>query len=1436
MRFQRSCSSCQKSFVLPPPESTFASCIPHGMLRYQSTRLVALIILVCACVLLCNIYLTTSMPDLRDSTKRQRLVVASSPSSSSIITHPPLKRQMSLDSAQQDLSNDTTLVGPIITSLPTLSSLSSSAVVGDEEMKGSHHSISDDARRASHTARTTSSPTHSSQSSDSSSMTMTSSIHQQHHHHQHNTTTSLSLSLNTATADINDNASSLTTLPSPLTPLGARRETDPSHSDDLDPAGLSAVHGQSDSHGQGHLSPSVNQDDGVAAADELVHGRRETGEDGASSLSLSTAAAPHSLTISQHCCSCHIRHAAKQQKGSYASCRYFKGSGIKIDPDCECKGNCPPQQCGLPECMSSKLGAPADGIRRTRSHQRRQPTPPHTRPLHAEVAVLFADLDQTLHRRKVIGDGRCSVASVLLALNIIQEQHEDDKSIQMIDNHRRELGQLMTSVWSEEAWVRMVPNELRGASIEWKAGTMVRRSHEVYHKLLTQGNPKMWLDNCVFYLASVQYSVGIFVLYFTTAISGNQIRCRRIGEENDRHIIIYQSSNHYECIQYNGVHIFPSTHELIIRMIQLSNGYPPQAAIEDDHELWAMREARPASPIRPAAPQPVLPLSGSEQQAHVAAEDQIISKTFTARIDESSTPVHTDQPQTPVKAKRGNVKQRATSAKSRRTLNFTAGPEQDTTETTSAVSSVDSAPVPSAPATHAIYAAPPLVSQVADHGPLYEHVSFRNQPHWRAANEPLWNAYRVASEKREYSRVTPIILDILRLPARMLTKPSRAGKKAKRRTRSAIRKRCMTEAEKLRSRYNSPDPDPGAEQELQLSTDTMTATKSTSAAVATERQQRPRRAASLAAERAIAAAATTEEDESEDDDVSTRSNRLSSSMSGNDTTTEEDEYEHDDPFYSFRRRTGQLASGPDAKVAKRAQYLVDHNLLRKAAQVLHSTARVVDLRSDAAQQEMLRVHPLPPADSTIPTMPTSALPIVLEDDEHLRRLIRRADNGTAAGPSGWTGNMLSSLAQSDICRLGILALLRDVINGELPEEARDMLLASRLVALSKPTGGCRPIAVGEQLYRLAAIIAVNQVSSEAATLLAPHQYGVSVPAGAERILHALQHKLTDKEERLALLQLDISNAFNTCDRARLLQELYAIPALQSIFRIVDFAYARPTALLLQGCNGQAIMSSQGVRQGDPLSALLFCLYMRETLHQVHEKTGVTVYGFFDDINVVGKPRQVMDALSELQTLLPTRSLKLNTNKSHFAYFHDELTPLSEKVRTSLASQNIEYHHDWVGVVGAVVGRDDDAIRRGIRHIMVNNGGHDVFFDRLQQPELSMPTAMLLLRMCMVPSMNYLLRCTAPVCIEDEAVRFDQLMLNAAMDKLGVADKERGESVIARLRSKLKNGGWGLTSAKATSPAAFLGSLAACANEATFARLHTSPIPASSQLHGWSLNH
>ena len=240
---------------------------------------------------------------------------------------------------------------------------------------------------------------------------------------------------------------------------------------------------------------------------------------------------------------------------------------------------------------------------------------------------------------------------------------------------------------------------------------------------------------------------------------------------------------------------------------------------------------------------------------------------------------------------------------------------------------------------------------------------------------------------------------------------------------------------------------------------------------------------------------------------------------------------------------------------------------------------------------------------------------------------------------------------------------------------------------------------------------------------------MDVAAGAEKIVHSLQHELTDTDQRLSLLQLDITNAFNSCDRAHLLRELYALPELQPLYRIDDFAYTQTSALVLSGCDGLMIESAQGVRQGDPLSALLFCVYLRPVLQQVSEATGVRVYGYFDDISLLGTPEQQIAALSHLQLTLPAVSLQLNTAKSHFTYFHDRLTPLTAATLTTLSANNIQLHHDWVGVVGAVVGRDDAAIRAGVRNILSAAGSHDAFLRRLQLGEMPIQTAMLLLRMC-----------------------------------------------------------------------------------------------------------
>lgn len=1186
----------------------------------------------------------------------------------------------------------------------------------------------------------------------------------------------------------------------------------------------------------------------------------------------STTTQPHYSTVVEavctvqscsHCCLCHLRHP----RNGYGRCMRTRR---RPWPDCRCAGKCAPGRCAQPNCASnqvlsdvdssnsddesdshstitlsatqsqeshischspdvsaaplpSTLPTPVPGTRRAaggvhpvedacvgpQADTRTSTDAAYRRPsatvsdnrLAASSAVGLDGVEAATHtagssgsyntgtgagvpvgqqlpqavldqmpslshqprRLTVIADGRCAVASVLLARGAIPDSHNTVRGRRTIDSARRQLGKSLANRWTEAEWIRRVPLHLRRDRPECgpSDGNQLRRSYSVYQQLLLRGKPTEWLDHSVFHLASEEYNIGIFVIYNAGFETHSAWFCARVGADKPQHAVLFQSRGHYECVEYDGLRLFPSDHEFVGQLEVFAAGHPEQLP-EDDLELVAF-EAQVAAAATVSPP-----------------PEQAASKSKRRSGSKVKRRLHVDD-----RAKRAPA---------------------------------ETNPI-NAPCSDGVKQLPPLIAQVAVHGPLYERVSFHNQPQWRTANEPLWNAYRLASMTGQRNQLTSI-LDILLLPQRVLPKLGRSGRAGRRRATAATGHRLRTEAERIRARYNCPDPHPTEGQRTQMSTDTMAHT------TALGGYSRPKRAASVAAAEVIRqhAADTTDAGTDSDYEEAAKSDAAADS-----------EDEPDEPFPSFGRRNKQHTTDPDTKAARRADSLVQSGLTRKAALVLHSTTQIADQRAADAQETMLRLHPQPPSDSVLPALPEGAPPAVLEDDAGMRTLLTQSDNGSSAGPSGWGGNMLSILAHSDICRLGVTALLRDIINGDMPDDARQLLLTSRLVALTKPNSdGYRPIAVGELFYRLAAIVAVRRVSDQAATLLAPHQYGIGVAAGAEKILHSLQHELADSDKRLALLQLDIANAFNTCDRARMLSELYGLTDLQPLFRLVDFAYSQPSALVLTGCEGLMIASAQGVRQGDPLSALLFCVYMRDVLRQVSDETSVEVYGFFDDVHLLGTPQQLMAALSHLQKSLPAVSLQLNTAKSHFVYFHDRLTPLTATVCRTLSTNDIQLHHEWAGVVGAVVGKDDAAIRSGMQRLLSAAGNYDTFLRRLQLDDMPLDTALLLLRQCMVPAMSYFLRCIAPVCIEEEARRFDQRMMDVAMNKLGLDSGERNEQTATLLQRKLREGGgWGLTPAARTSPAAFLGSLATCHAESTFAPYcGTTLLPASSLLHGW----
>ena len=295
------------------------------------------------------------------------------------------------------------------------------------------------------------------------------------------------------------------------------------------------------------------------------------------------------------------------------------------------------------------------------------------------------------------------------------------------------------------------------------------------------------------------------------------------------------------------------------------------------------------------------------------------------------------------------------------------------------------------------------------------------------------------------------------------------------------------------------------------------------------------------------------------------------------------------------------------------------------------------------------------------------------------------------------------------------------------------------------------------------------------------------------------------------MSVDIANAFNTCDRALLLEKVWATPELAEMFPIVSLAYSSPSKLLIRQGAGPTLWSSNGVRQGDPLSSLLFCLYQREAYEAVAAAApSVTLYAYMDNLYIVGPPPEVTAAFSSLKLQLQSLRLECNKGKSFYMYFHDEDNhPLSQAVEQYLEHEGIEIKREYAEVLGAVIGANEQAIIDGLMSISPPES-MDHFFRRLRNPNLSAQAAMMILSRCGVPKLNYRLRCTPPPCMAAHATAMDETVLTTTAALLDLI-KQQGQQpeVVAQLQAPLRCGGYGLTSAAQASPIAYYSSVVSC---------------------------
>ncbi|KAL2649352.1 hypothetical protein R1flu_017480 [Riccia fluitans] len=231
----------------------------------------------------------------------------------------------------------------------------------------------------------------------------------------------------------------------------------------------------------------------------------------------------------------------------------------------------------------------------------------------------------------------------------------------------------------------------------------------------------------------------------------------------------------------------------------------------------------------------------------------------------------------------------------------------------------------------------------------------------------------------------------------------------------------------------------------------------------------------------------------------------------------------------------------------------------------------------------------------------------------------------------------------------LFELCTHIAQGRVSPSMAYLIGASHLLALEKPSGGVRPIAVGEILYRLVASSLGFQFWEALADHFSPLQFGVATRGGCETIIHGLRATL-DVHPDCVILQVDIRNAFNTVSWEALFRELRVVMgSLDQLFPFMCSFYARHSPLYFSHCSREdevtLFSSESGTRQGDPLGGALFALAHLCALRTTASKHPLCLFpSLADDTHIVGPPEAIVPTFHTLEGHLLVVGLTIQPTK------------------------------------------------------------------------------------------------------------------------------------------------------------------------------------------------
>ena len=355
------------------------------------------------------------------------------------------------------------------------------------------------------------------------------------------------------------------------------------------------------------------------------------------------------------------------------------------------------------------------------------------------------------------------------------------------------------------------------------------------------------------------------------------------------------------------------------------------------------------------------------------------------------------------------------------------------------------------------------------------------------------------------------------------------------------------------------------------------------------------------------------------------------------------------------RWQGYAPTDLDKAAVTRASFLYKIGLPGRATSALQATAAPLGSSPDL-EKKLDELHPHHSHLDCGPISPPPPLPVHL-DPFHVEMVLGSRAKGGAAGPDGLSYEILEHLAKSSAALSGFTAVLEQIMTGQVPGDIREWLCAARLVPLGQPNSGkVRPIAIMSVVARMVGALLMMSNHDSLQGEVGKQQHGVAGSASdAVLSVQALWEEGKLAGQQLAVVCLDIKNAFNSISRHAALSAMLAAKSLESMHSFAHLLYGADS-LLLPPFPSSCLVSREGVKQGDPLAPLMFCLAVKpvlDGLQLIARNQGAGgVVAFMDDITIVCHPDLLPRVSHYLKSVLPPLGLTINDEKSHV--FSDSL--------------------------------------------------------------------------------------------------------------------------------------------------------------------------------------